>query len=152
MLYRRATVENRALEVCFSKRTGTSSLVTNPMSTPHRTQTWVFGPLPWMKYSRGYVLPQCLQIGIALPRYSPTLRDSSTIRLTGKKFSNELLTVARSNRFGMELNTMNVQGWMAQSHDEPRTRLHGIHNKGMFPVFNGDQRVVAGEFQVRCLG
>ncbi len=53
MLYRRATAEKRALEVLFSNNTGTSSLVTNPCSTPHRTQTCVFGPFPWMKNSRG---------------------------------------------------------------------------------------------------
>jgi len=42
MLYLRATAENRALEVFFSKRTGTSSLFTSPLSTPQRTQTCVY--------------------------------------------------------------------------------------------------------------
>jgi len=52
------------------------------------------------------------------PSFDPTVRDSSTIRLTGKKLVDEMLTVARTDGFGMELHTVNGEGWMAKSHDE----------------------------------
>jgi len=52
------------------------------------------------------------------PPFDPTARDSSTIRLTGKKLVDELLTVARTNGLGMELHAVNGKGWMAEAHDE----------------------------------
>ena len=83
---------------------------------------------------------------MVLPGNNPPVRDSSTIRFTGKETVNETVSFVRPNGFWMDLNPMNLETWMAQSHDEAGRCFCGVDQQCVLPVVDGHQRVVPGEF------
>ena len=59
----------------------------------------------------------------------------------------EALAVTRTNGLGMELHAVDVEGWMSKPHDETGGGFGSVHEQDVLTVFNGNQGIVAGQFQ-----